>query len=159
EDLSGAEIIRAFGKEEAFVARFRLSLTAWLASFNAAQWNNSMYIAIPGIFSALAGGVLLALGAGGVLHTLGVSIGTLAAFLLLFQAFFTPIVNLGNQWQVVQTALAGAERIFAVLALPEEDTAPERALSVSQTHPDARTAPATIEMKDVTFGYLPGQPV
>ena len=45
----------------------------------------------------------------------GISVGTLTAFILLFQRFFKPVIDLGDQWQTVQAAFSGAERIFQVL--------------------------------------------
>ena len=50
-----------------------------------------------------------------------ISIGTLTAFALLLQRFFTPVTALGDEWQTVQGALSGAERIFEVLTLPADD--------------------------------------
>jgi len=55
---------------------------------------------------------------------LDISIGTITVFILLFQQFFVPITSLGNEWQTVRAALSGLERIFQVLALPAEETAP-----------------------------------
>src|SRR3546814_253728 len=65
---------------------------------------------------------LLWAGAEGALTDWGVSIGTLTAFVLLFRRFFSPIATLGEEWQTVQSALSGAERVFQVLALPVEET-------------------------------------
>jgi ABC-type multidrug transport system fused ATPase/permease subunit len=69
---------------------------------------------------------------------------------LLFQRFFEPITTLGDDWQTMQSALSGVERIFEVLALP----------------PDARSIPEpagrkheAIEIRDLVFGYLPDRPV
>ena len=50
-------------------------------------------------------------------------------------------------------ALAGLERIFQVLALPSEASAPE-----STRRPQYR-GNAAIEMRQVFFGYLPNRPV
>jgi ATP-binding cassette subfamily B multidrug efflux pump len=72
---------------------------------------------------------------------------------LLLQRFFVPMMTLGNEWQTVQAALAGLERIFQVLALPLEEFAP--------WHPGQLygRSTAAIEMWDVCFGYLPNRPV
>src|SRR3546814_19044833 len=69
---------------------------------------------------------LLWAGAEGALTDWGVSIGTLTAFVLLFRRFFSPIATLGEEWQTVQSALSGAERVFQVLALPVEARSAER---------------------------------
>ena len=62
-------------------------------------------------------------------------------------------MSLGNEWQTVQAALAGLERIFQVLALPSEAPAPG-----SPRQPQYRSN-AAIEMREVFFGYLPNRPV
>jgi ATP-binding cassette subfamily B protein len=91
-------------------------------------------------------------------HTLAalhISLGTLTAFVLLLQRFAVPIMSLGNEWQTVQAALAGLERIFEVLALPPSPSPPaprHRPWSTAHGH-------ATVEMSQVIFGYLPERPV
>ena len=62
-------------------------------------------------------------------------------------------MTLGNEWQTVQAALSGLERIFQVLALPSE-TFPSATQRRSR-----RNGNSAIEMRDVSFGYLPGLPV
>jgi ATP-binding cassette subfamily B multidrug efflux pump len=84
---------------------------------------------------------------------LDLSLGTLTAFVLLLQRFAVPIMSLGNEWQTVQAALAGLERIFQVLMLPSEAPTPKR-----QRQPHDRDN-AAIEMREVVFGYLPDRPV
>ena len=78
------------------------------------------------IVSALAMALVLWVGVAGqgLLASLNISLGTLTAFVLLLQRFFVPIMTLGNEWQTVQAALAGLERIFQVLALPSAERAP-----------------------------------
>ena len=78
------------------------------------------------ILACLAMALVLWLGvsAPGPLSSLDISIGTITAFILLFQRFFVRIASLCNEWQTVQAALFGLERIFQVLALPAEETAP-----------------------------------
>ena len=107
------------------------------------------------ILSTLAMALVLWVGVAGqgLLASLDLSLGTLTAFVLLLQRFFVPIMSLGNEWQTVQAALAGLERIFQVLALPSEAPAPG-----SPRQPHYRSN-AAIEMREVCFGYLPNRPV
>jgi ATP-binding cassette subfamily B protein len=107
------------------------------------------------ILSTLAMALVLWVGVAsqGLVASLDLSLGTLTAFVLLLQRFFVPIMSLGNEWQTVQAALAGLERIFQVLALPAEQRIPG-----SQRQPHSRSN-AAIEMQEVCFGYLPNQPV
>jgi ATP-binding cassette subfamily B protein len=79
-------------------------------------------------------------------------VGTIVAFILLFQRFFDPVRNLGEDWQTVQSALSGIERIVQVLQVPAEDVLPTTAAS-------SQGDGAAVELCDVTFGYLPDRPV
>jgi ABC-type multidrug transport system fused ATPase/permease subunit len=182
EDLSGVEVIRAFGRQAAFTDRFRLALQQWLRAGNRSVLFNAFYAPALGVLAAAATAMLLWLGGRNTFGVIGVSVGTLTAFVLLFARFFTPLVSLGDQWQSVQSALAGAERIFSVLDLPT-DLASRPATTASRpattASPASTASPATtaspastaspavaaaqgspaVQVRHVTFGYLPGQPV
>src|SRR5918996_4287544 len=145
EILGGVEVIRALGREAAFIARFRAALRDGLAAYNRATVYSALYVPLMVILSALAMALVLWVGVvgQGLLAALDISLGTLTAFVLLFQRFFVPIMSLGNEWQTVQAALAGLERIFQVLALPSEEPATR-----SARHPQRRNNSA-IEMQEV----------
>jgi ATP-binding cassette subfamily B protein len=155
EMLGGVEVIRALGSEATFVARFRAALRDGLAAHNRATVYSALYIPLMVILSTLAMALVLWVGVAGqgLLASLDLSLGTLTAFVLLLQRFFVPIMSLGNEWQTVQTALAGLERIFQVLALPSEEPVPGR------PHPPHSRSNAAIDMREVFFGYLPNHPV
>ena len=155
EMLGGVEVIRALGSEAVFIARFRAALHDGLAAHNRATVYSALYIPLMVILSTLAMALVLWVGVAGqgLLASLALSLGTLTAFVLLLQRFFVPIMSLGNEWQTVQAALAGLERIFQVLALPSEELAPGR-----PRQPQSRSR-AAIEMREVFFGYLPNRPV
>jgi ATP-binding cassette subfamily B protein len=151
EDLVGVDVIRAFGRQDLFAGRFRAALQGWLGAANRSTRYNAFYAPSLGVLSAVATAVLLWLGGGGAARAMGVGIGTLTAFVLLFARFFGPLVNLGDVWQSVQAALAGAERVFGLLAEPA-------AMPGSPGSPG--NDPTTlIDMRAVDFGYLPDRPV
>ncbi len=163
EDLSGVEVIRAFGRQAAFTDRFRLALQQWLRAGNRSVLFNAFYAPALGVLAAAATAMLLWLGGRNAFGAIGVSVGTLTAFVLLFARFFTPLVSLGDQWQSVQSALAGAERVFLVLDLPTDlasrpATTANPARTANSAVAAAQGSPA-LEVRDVTFGYLPSQPV
>jgi ATP-binding cassette subfamily B protein len=153
--LGGVEVIRALGSEAAFIARFRAALHDGLAAYNRATVYSALYIPLMVILSTLAMALVLWVGVAGqgMLAALDISLGTLTAFVLLLQRFFVPIMSLGNEWQTVQAALAGLERIFQVLALPSETPTP------GSLHQPQYRSNAAIEMRQVVFGYLPNRPV
>jgi ATP-binding cassette subfamily B protein len=166
EMLGGLEVIRALGSEAAFIARFRAALCDGLAAYNRATVYSALYIPMMVILSAMAMALVLWVGVAGqgLLASLDISLGTLTAFVLLLQRFFVPIMALGNEWQTVQAALTGLERIFQVLALPSEAPTPGSPRQPQSRKGYAlrrrsRASNAAIEMQQVFFGYLPNHPV
>jgi ATP-binding cassette subfamily B multidrug efflux pump len=164
EDLTGVEVIRAFGREPMFADRFRRSLRAWLCASNRSTLYNAFYAPSLGVLAATATALLLWLGGSSAFDAAGVTLGTLTAFVLLFANFFTPLTNLGDEWQSVQAALAGAERVFAVLDLPA-DLPSEVPVGQRQGPPHSLgqkpsdSGPVIVDMRDVDFGYAPERPV
>jgi len=153
ENLRGVEVVRAFGREPEFVASFRHVLRRGLLAFNRSSFFSAIYVPATAILSALAVAGLLWAGTQRVLTPFGVSLGTLAAFLLLLQRFFQPITALGEEWQTVQAGIASAERIFGTLALPMETSA-----SAAADRVDGIAGPAIV-FRDVEFGYSKGRPI
>ena len=170
ETLGGVEIVRAFGREGTFVAHFRLALRQTLTAYARTLSFNVFYTPLLTVLVAASVGFLLWLGSGGAGTRLGFphgspSIGTLAAFILLFQRFFEPIRNLGEDWQTVQSALSGLERIVQVLRTPAEEhprpseSANDRDAATEPSRAATEPSRAAIELRDIVFGYLPQHPV
>jgi ATP-binding cassette subfamily B protein len=153
ENLQSTEVIRAFGRVPEFVAGFRQILRRGLAASNRSSFFSSVYTPMTAILSALAVAALLWAGTPHAFAAFGVSLGTLTAFLILMQRFFQPITALGEEWQTVQGAMAGAERIFGTLALPPERTVPV------PTGDGLEVEQRPIVLSRVEFGYAEDQPV
>ena len=152
ELLGGVEVIRAFAAESVCVRTFRATLRQMLVAYNRAMVYSALYSPLMAILAALASAVLLWCGTRNAFVAWGISLGTLTAFVLLFQQFFKPITNLGDEWQTVQGALSGAERLFAVLGLAPESVLPSAPPLVAA---DTRA----IVLDNVVFGYQPDWPV
>lgn len=152
EIFGGVEVIRAFGREPIFVQRFRRVLEQTLRAYNHATRYSALYTPIMQILMAMTMALLLWAGSQGLFTRLPVSLGTLTAFVLLFKRFFDPITSLGEEWQTVQSAFSGAERIFQVL-----DTPLEGQDKVGGS--DIRKIAGGIEIQNLTFGYTTDQPV
>ena len=153
ESLRGIEVIRAFGREAEAIGGFRRVLGSALAASNRATRYSALYTPVTAILSALAVAALLWAGTREAFAAFGISLGTLAAFLILLQRVFQPITALGEEWQTVQGAMAGAERIFATLA-----TTGESALPVAREASAQRERPPIV-LDDVVFGYAAERPV
>jgi ATP-binding cassette subfamily B protein len=153
DNLRSTEVIRAFGRVPEFVAGFRQILRRGLAASNRSSFFSSVYTPLTAILSALAVAALLWAGTQHAFAAFGISLGTLTAFIILMQRFFQPITALGEEWQTLQGAMAGAERIFGTLALP-----PVRTLPVI-TADGVGVGQPPIVLSRVEFGYSEGQPV
>ncbi|MDD6789714.1 MAG: ABC transporter ATP-binding protein [Lachnospira sp.] len=79
-----------------------------------------------------------------------ITIGVISAFIVYSRQLSRPISELAQLYGQIETALAGAERIFDLLGEPDEDK------SGSVLLPDPE---GTIEFRDVSFSYDPGKPV
>jgi ATP-binding cassette subfamily B multidrug efflux pump len=156
ETLRGVEVIQAFKREASFVARFRQVLARLLQVSNRATIYSSFYPPMTALMTYSAIAFLLWAGTRDAAGT-GISIGTLIAFALLLQRFFTPVTALGDEWQTVQGALSGAERIFEVLALPADQ--PSLQLPQPQQPQPQQSQVSGLMCEDVVFGYAPGAPV
>jgi ATP-binding cassette subfamily B protein len=85
-----------------------------------------------------------------------VSFGTLFAFVAYLEMFFVPIRDLSARYTMVQSAMAGAERVFGLLDDPHED-APVVAHAPEASEHQA-SAPA-VELERIHFAYKPSVPV
>jgi ATP-binding cassette subfamily B protein len=81
-----------------------------------------------------------------VLATLfGATVGTLVAFMQYSQRFFRPIQDLSEKFNILQSAMAAAERVFKLL-----DTEPQIVSPAAEVEP---AGPGRIEFDDVWFAY------
>ena len=79
-----------------------------------------------------------------------ISVGVISAFIVYAKQFSRPINEIAQIYGQLQTALAGAERVFSVLEEKDEDMSGEEMTS----EPDK-----TISFKNMGFSYNPGHPV
>jgi ATP-binding cassette subfamily B protein len=77
------------------------------------------------------------------------TLGVLIAFIQYARQFFEPIRNLSDQFNTLQSAMAGAERIFGLL--DQDDALPEREDPVPLP-----TVRGEIEFRNVWFAYVDG---
>src|SRR6185437_14037413 len=82
-----------------------------------------------------------------------ITFGNLVIFVSYIESFFVPIRDLSARYTVLQSAMAGAERIFQLLDNEDED-APANAAAGSGGDADL-----AFELEHVTFEYKPGAPV
>ena len=79
-----------------------------------------------------------------------ISVGVISAFIIYSKQFSRPINELAQLYGQIQTAMAGAERIFSVLDAESEDKSGSEKLPGTD---------GVIEFKHVNFSYVPGKQV
>jgi ATP-binding cassette subfamily B protein len=162
ESVTGVKVTQTFSREEAEFAKFekindanqRAGVEAELISYSFMPLMNVMTSLTLGLIVGVGGYLAMraagAPDAGGVPG--GVSIGLLTAFILYSQRFFEPLRQITQVYNLLQSALAGAERLFELM-----DTRPE-VVEKPDALPMADPA-GMVEFSGVSFAYQEGRPV
>ncbi len=151
EQVSGVAVVQAYAREAASAAEFDEINSAYREANNRSIiYDATLDAAIEMISSICIASVLWYAGLRNSSHH--ITFGNLVIFVSYIESFFVPIRDLSARYTVVQSAMAGAERIFQLLDNDEVD-APLRA-------GDAAGDPAmAFELDGVAFEYKPGAPV
>ena len=123
ESISGQKVVKAFTKEKEFLDIFSVKNRLMQKASNRANITAGMMGPLMNMMNNLNYGVTAF--AGGVLAVYGlVSVGTIAAFLNYTRQFSRPLNQIAQLYTTIQSAIAGAERVFDILdETPEfEDT-------------------------------------
>ncbi len=80
------------------------------------------------------------------------SIGLISAFILYAKQFFEPIRQLSNIYNMLQSALAGAERFFQIIDTDDMISEPEHPVTAEEARGD-------VAFEQVDFSYVTGTPV
>lgn len=145
ENVSGVRVVKSFSREKENLRRFEeVNLENRRAYMRAAAIRAAF---VPLIAIISAGGICIIYWYGGFQVIAGtLKVGVLVAFIGYMERFFTPIRDMSTLYHTMQSAMAGAERIFDIL----------------DTEPDIQNKPGAIQMppirgnvgfKNVTFAY------
>ena len=151
ESISGQRVVKAFRRSETAIERFRRSNQKVYAAGVYANTYALMLVPLTNVLGNFF--VIVLAGLGGYLALRGlVTVGMIATFIAYAQNFIQPLRQLANMYNSIQAALAGAERVFEILDTPAEvDNATDCPLPVP--------VKGDVRFSDVSFGYLPNQPV
>ncbi len=150
EGISGVRVVQAYAREEVQIDRFAttnrdLYLTH-MRSVKLGAWY------LPVVEMAGAVSTALAVGVGGWMVRDGqITLGTVAAFVLILMAMFGPVQQLSQLFNMVQSSAASLHKLYGLLDEPV----------VIDAAADAPPLPAggEIVLHDVSFGYVADEPV
>ncbi len=151
ETFSGQRVVLAYGQEESVLERFDRANEAVRSAGVEAMTLAFVVMPLMGILSNANVAILGGLGGWMAIRGM-VSIGTIAAFITYSRRFAEPLRQLGDLYNQVQGALAGAERVFEILDTPPDQTDAPGARELTRVQGD-------VAFENVTFAYVPGVPV
>jgi ATP-binding cassette subfamily B multidrug efflux pump len=151
ETITGQRVVIAFRRQHAAIAQFRATNRDLQKAATRAQILGGLMGPIMNLVNNASLAVVIV--AGGILAVQGLAtVGTIAAFVSYARQFSRPLNQIAQLFNTIQSALAGAERVFEIL-----DEAPE-----VPDAPDARTLDhftGDVALSNVCFAYEPGEPV
>ncbi len=151
EEITGVREAQAFNRTEENIARFRKRNAANRSANVQAVAITAAFSPTIDVLSTLA--TALVIGFGGYLVFHGrLTVGVLAAFLIYVQQFFRPILLASQVYTQLQAALAGGERIYAILDEEQESADPPGTPALGRVAGE-------IAFDHVTFAYNVGSPV
>ena len=147
ETVTGQKVVKVFNHEDDAVEEFCLLND----DLRDKQFNAQFYGGVMGPIMNNTSNISYAftLGLGGILICKGLmNPGSLTVFAQYSKQFSFPINNISQQMTTVFSALAGAERVFAIIDMEEEPADIENPVSLPEMKGD-------VVLDDVSFGYTP----
>ena len=149
ESVNGIRVIQGFVREERNNERFQDLIAIHSQNNMAVARYSAVFLPLLEVSGQLFLSLLVVVG-GYQAATGALDLPSLIQFLFLSSLFFSPIPILGTQYNQALTAMAGAERVFALLDTPPAwgDEPGVRRVSDLRGH---------VEFKDVSMEYVPGR--
>ena len=165
EAVSGISIIQLFGRQQQSNNRFKdLSMEYLQRSLSQIRLF-SVFMPLTELLSSAAIALILWYGGFEIIRQT-LTLGELVAFLAYMRLFFQPLRELSQKYSIVQSALASAERIFAMLDTDRTIKDPENPVVLSHIQGRIKFSHLHFSynknepvLKDVTFCAAPGETI
>ncbi|MBT8367187.1 MAG: ABC transporter ATP-binding protein/permease [Deltaproteobacteria bacterium] len=155
ETIGGIRVIQLFGQEINNYQKFsELNHENYLAGMRQIHVL-AVFMPLIEILGVVAVALVIFYGGGGVLGGT-LSLGVLVAFISYIRMFFRPIRDLAEKYNILQNAMASAERIF--LILDSRDNLPRPAPRSVHGPSDLQNI-EIIQFENVSFSYIAGETV
>ncbi len=152
EQISGMAVVQAYAREEKAAAEFDQINDAYRQANNQSIVFDATLDAAIELVNTLCIATMLWYFGGRAVQS-HVSFGTLLAFVQYIDRFFVPIRDLSSRFTQLQSAMAGAERIFQLFENTEEDA------PVTKQAPANDSPEIAFELEHVSFEYKPNVPI
>lgn len=149
EHISGVTIVQYFVKERRTIKEFEDINREHTEQNKKSVFYYAVFFPVVELLSAVSAGLIIWYGGGEVVQK-AVSVGVLISFIQFTEMFFRPIRDLSEKYNILQTAMASSERIFALLDEKATVTDIEEPL-------DLKDVRGNIEFRNVSFAYNEGE--
>jgi ATP-binding cassette subfamily B protein len=144
EHVTGMVVLQLFNREKRAYKSFEKVNSQNMDAWKDAILAHAFYYPVVEILSTIA--IASVFWFGGLRVIWGtVTLGILVAFMQYAQRFFRPIMDLSDKYNILQSAMASAERVFKLLDTPAE--------IVSPAHPAKAEGRGRVEFDHVWFAY------
>ena len=145
ESIEGMRIIQAFGQEKRLLREFEEINGQHLGFTNRYLNINSLFLRpAMSLLKILAYGVILTY-FGLTWQVAGITAGIMYAFIQYVNQLFNPLIDVMQNYSVLQTSMVAADRVFGIM--DRTDYEPE------QDNQDLQIQDGSIEFKHVSFSY------
>jgi len=151
ERLSGVHIVQLFAKEKVVAHQFKEYNSELMKANLGEMYVFATFRPIIDFLTSITIATVLFFG-GKYMLNIQLSLGVLIAFINLVQMFYFPVQDISEKYTLLQSAMAGGERVFALMDVDEKipDT------GIREVPESCR---GKIEFRNVTFSYVPHEPV
>ena len=149
EMVGGYKTVAAYSREEAVIQTFDTTADELTRVGIIAEILGGSMGPVMNAINNISFVIIAAFGGYFALHG-SITIGTISAFIIYAKQFGRPIDELAQIYGQIQTAIAGAERVFAIMDESSEDKSGSESMD---------SAKGVITFQDVNFSYVEGNPV
>ena len=151
ENILGLKMVKAFGKQQDVLKQFKEINEKLYESSNKAQVWSGFMMPLMNVINNLIFTVVAI--TGGVLSVgYGLSVGTVVSFMSYSKQFAQPLNSVAGMFNTIQSALAGAERVFEILDNEEEPADTLNAI-------DMESPKGHVTFENVCFSYDKSTPI
>ena len=151
ENINGIRAVQGMSREYTNYDLFDIRASDNLKAATRASKLGVMMLPIVDTLTGASMAIIVIIGGFFVLGG-SIEVGVMVAFILFVQRFFDPIRALTMHYNVLQRAMASGERIFEVIDVPVDIKDKPDAVDLNEID-------GSIKFENVTFGYLPDQPI
>lgn len=146
ENITGIQVVKAFHHEEASLKEFYQINQELAQTGRKAQIWSGLLMPFMNVINNLGFATVAFVGAYLAIEEV-VTVGLIASFISYSRQFTRPLITLANIYNTLQTAVAGAERVFEILDEEEEKMDEKEALPMDRVRGDVR-------FEKVSFAYV-----